>query len=71
MSDLIITITTITEPDYDGVNETTKHVTATIDLLPIHPQVIEEDTVTDATCKANYRTHLTGLGYTWDTEDGV
>ncbi|TDI97047.1 MAG: hypothetical protein E2O29_02075 [Deltaproteobacteria bacterium] len=71
MSDLVITITTITEADYDGVNETTKRVTATLDLKPIDLNVIEEDTVTDSVCKTNFRTNLTDLGYIWDTEDGV
>jgi len=71
MVDLVITITTITEPDYDGVNETTKHVTGTLDLKPVDLNLIEEDTVTDSVCKTNYRTELTNLGYTWDTEDGV
>lgn len=71
MSDLVITITSVTEADYDGVNENTKHVTATLDLKPVDLSVIEEDTVTDSVCKANFRTNLTDLGYTWDTEDGV
>lgn len=71
MSNLVITITPVSETDYDGVNENTKHVTATLDLRPIQLSVIEEDTVTDAICKSNYRTQLTNLGYTWDTEDGV
>jgi len=71
MSDLVITITTITEADYDGTNESTKHVNATIDLRPLQFSIIEEDTVTDTICKSNYRTQLTDLGYTWDTEDGV
>ena len=71
MSDLVITITVVTEADYDGINETTKHVKATLDLVPIDLNVIEEDLVTDSICKTNYRTHLTDLGYTWDTEDGV
>ncbi len=71
MSNLVITITTITEADYDGVNETTKHVAATLDLKPIQLSIIEEDAITDSVCKSNYRTQLTDLGYTWDTEDGV
>jgi len=71
MSNLVITITAVSETDYDGVNEDTKHVTATLDLKSIQLSVVEEDTVIDATCKSNYRTQLTNLGYTWDTEDGV
>jgi len=71
MPNLVITITAVTETDYDGVNENTKHVSATLDLMPIQLSVVEEDTVTDTICKSNYRTQLTDLGYTWDTEDGV
>lgn len=71
MPDLVITITSITGTDYDGINETTKHVTATLDLLPAQPCVIEEAAVTDAICKVNYRAHLVNLGYTWSTEDGI
>lgn len=71
MADLVITITTVTEADYDGVDETTKHVKGTLDLIPVHLNTIEENTVTDAICKTNYRNNLTSLGYTWDTEDGV
>jgi len=71
MSDLVITITNVAETDYDGINENTKHVNATLDLKSLQLSIIEEDTVTDATCKSNYRTQLTDLGYTWDTEDGV
>ncbi len=71
MVDLVITVTAVTEADYDGVNEDTKHVSGTLDLVPVGPSVVEEDTVSDTDCKTNFRTKLTALGYVWDSEDGV
>lgn len=68
MSNLQIAIAQVTETDYDGVSETTKQVTSTIDSSPLQIRTIEEDTVTDTICKDNHRTTLTALGYVWGTE---
>lgn len=68
MAELQITIEQVTEQDYDGVNETTKHLTATIDGAALREVWVEEDTVSDATAKANFRAELTTAGYSWDTE---
>lgn len=68
MTTLTITITSVTEQDYDGVDETTKHVCGHIDDEPCTFVHVEESTVSDATVKTNFKIKLTAAGYTWDTE---
>jgi len=68
MSTLTIQITTTTETDYDGINETTKRISGDIDGIALIEIKSCPETDTDTTCKTEYKTMLTDLGYTWDTE---
>lgn len=68
MATLTLMVMEITEEDYDGVDETVKCVCGDIDGVTLTERMSEETTVSDATCKANYKAFLTGLGYTWDNE---
>lgn len=68
MTTLTITITQVIEPDYDGVNETTKHVTGSIDGVTLNEVTVCQDTDTDADCKTEFKDDLTSKGYVWDAE---
>ncbi len=68
MAELSITITQITEQDYDGVNEDIKMLKASIDGVYIDEQYSIDDTISDTVAKDNFKTALTDLGYVWDTE---
>jgi len=68
MAVLTLCLNTITEADYDGVNETNKELCGDIDGVKLVEMWIEESTVSDTDCKTNFKTHLTSLGYTWDSE---
>jgi hypothetical protein len=68
MAELSITITQVTEQDYDGVDETTKHLTAEIDCCGLKETWITETTTSDADAKTAFKAHLTAMGWTWDTE---
>ena len=68
MAELQITITTITENDYDEVAVTEKVAVATIDEAVLPVTHSEPDSVSDATIKTNFKAELTEIGYTWDTE---
>ena len=61
-------IETITEADYDEVNETVKQVKALLDGSVIPHLFIRDSTETDADSKTAIKTTLTDRGYTWDTE---
>lgn len=68
MVDLAITITAISELDYDGVNEDTRKITGTLDSVPITEVTSCPSTASDADCKTSFKNSLTTKGYTWDTE---
>lgn len=68
MVELSITITQVTEQDYDGVNEDIKMLKADIDGVCIDEQYSIDATISDTVAKDNFKTALTDLGYTWDTE---
>jgi hypothetical protein len=68
MAELSITITPRTELDYDSIDETTKHLTATIDGVELRETMTVPDTTADADAKAAFRGELTAKGYDWDTE---
>ena len=66
---LKITITQITENDYDGNPETTKTVTGTLDNKRVPETIIYANGQTESEIKTAYRDKLTALGYTWDSEE--
>lgn len=66
--DLTWLITSITEADYDGVNETVKHVIPCINLLKLPHEFSRLDSESDADAKTAIKTILTDKGYSWDTE---
>ncbi len=76
MKTLTITITSVTETDYDGISETVKQVTGSIydDVTQVYElesnkeTVSVENTLTDAQAKDVYKSHLTNKQYTWDSE---
>lgn len=75
-TDLTWIITPVTEPDYDGVNETIKQVEPCLNTngagaTKTGRTFSRLDSETDADAKTAIKTILTDLGYTWDTEDGV
>lgn len=68
MAQLSFIIFTETDVDYNGISETIKNICAYIDGVILPVQYSEESVSTDMTCKTNFKTYLTDLGYTWDTE---
>ena len=68
MAVLAITVTTISDEDYDGNAVSAKRVSASLDGAGLPIILAEADTVSTADCKANYRAKLTAAGYTWDSE---
>jgi len=68
MAVLAITVTGITDADYDGVEISVKRVASAIDGKSLPIISAESETVADADCKTNYRAKLTAAGYTWDSE---
>lgn len=68
MAELSITITEVTEQDYDGVNEDIKMLKACIDTICIDEQYSIDAIISDTVAKDNFKTVLIDLGYTWDTE---
>ena len=68
MAILAITVTTISDEDYDGNAVFVKRVYASLDGVGLPIILMEVDTVSTADCKTNYRARLTAAGYTWDSE---
>ena len=68
MATLEITISEITEPDYDDVDETTKSLTAIIDDVEIPETYSTETTTSDVDAKNGFKSKLTAIGYLWDDE---
>ena len=68
MAELSITITQVTEQDYDGANEDIKMLKAEIDGVCIDEQYSIDATISDTIAKDNFKTVLTDLGYIWNTE---
>ena len=63
MATLTIMITTETEQDYDGVDETIKRICGDIDGEHLPLEHSEEDTVTDADCKTNFKNFTLDLNW--------
>ncbi len=66
-------IESITEPDYDNVNETIKQVIPYISKdgdtpIALNRIFVRDNTESDAASKTAIKTELTDLGYSWDTE---
>jgi|ETNmetMinimDraft_30_1059905.scaffolds.fasta_scaffold17668_3 hypothetical protein len=68
MPELQITIEQETNQDYDGVDETVKKATGTIDGASMTTIVSSETTTTDNDLKQEFRDQAIDQGYTWDTE---
>lgn len=70
-TDLTYNIVSITEPDYDEVNETVKCVEPLFNGESILRTFIRDDAETDADSKTAVKAELTDMGYMWDTEEGA
>lgn len=68
MVTLAITIEEITDEDYDGNQEIVKELTATLDGKSVDACMSFETSVSDASCKTQFKDFLTDLEYTWDQE---
>ncbi len=76
MKTLTMTITTITETDYDGIAETVKQVTGNIyddttqtyDLVDNIETISCDSNTTDADAKTLFKNYLLTKSYTWDNE---
>ena len=68
MATLKLTISSITEADYNGVDETVKKIVCEIDDIKLPHQYFKENSKSDATCKNEVKTDLTDKGYTWQDE---
>ncbi len=62
------TIDSITEADYDGVNETVKRIIPALDGKGLPHIYFRDDTETDAVSKTAIKPDLTDKGYTWTSE---
>lgn len=61
-------ISSLIEPDYDGVSETVKQVIPLLDGVELSHQFIRDDAETDAASKTAIKIILTDKGYTWTSE---
>lgn len=68
MAELQITIVTESNTDYDGVTESVKKATGTIDGGKMATVVSCADIETDEYVKGEFRSAATAQGYSWDTE---
>lgn len=66
MADLTVTITQVTEEDYDGVDETVKIATGVLGTATLPETLSCTPEHSDADVTTDYKTFLTSLGYTWD-----
>lgn len=68
MTVLSFSIEANTANDLGSVAENTKTYCAMFDGVRCPDCWIELASVTEATAKTSYKTHLTAVGYTWDSE---
>jgi len=68
MAELSWTISSLTEPDYDEVSNTVKHVIPALDGVALPHEYFRDDAETDAAAKTAIKTDLTNKGYTWTSE---
>lgn len=62
---VVLTINTVTNTDYDDVNETVKEVCVAVDGTDIHEYYTYPDSTADATIQTEVEADLTAKGYTW------
>lgn len=62
---LNITITEVTNQDYDGIDETVKEVTCEINGVKLKEYYCYENTVENATINSEVEADLTAKGYSW------
>ena len=68
MAVLAITYTDVTAPDFDGVDETSRHYVATLDGSSLKEAWVVATTAVDATVRTDFKAHLTAKGFTWTSE---
>lgn len=66
MKTLKITIELETDEDYDGIEETTKTLTACLNGRALPESIIYEEEKTDTECKELFKSYLNSIGYAWD-----